>query len=60
MLIDLFCFNCIKANPNKFQAIGVGKRTHERSPTFKFGSIEITCDGGVKLLCVDKDFKLSF
>ena len=43
-----------------FQATGVGKRTHEKSPTFKFGSIEITCDEEVKLLGVDIDFKLSF
>ena len=36
MVIDRFCFNCMQATPNKFQAIGVGKRTHERSRTFKF------------------------
>ena len=50
----------MQANPNEFQAIGVGKRTHERSPTFKFGSIEITSEEEVKLLGVDIDFKLSF
>ena len=60
MLIDWFCFNCMQANPNRFQAIGVGKRTHKRSPTFKFGSIEITSDEEVKPLGVDIDFKLSF
>ena len=60
MLIDWFCLNCMQANPNKFQAIGVGKRTHERSPTFELGSIEITSDEEVKLLGVDIDFKLSF
>ena len=59
-LIYWFCFNCMQANPNKFRTIGVWKRTHERSPTFKFGSIEITCDEEVKLLGVDIDFKLSF
>ena len=58
MLIDWFGFTCMQANPNK--AIGVGKRTHERSPTFKFETIEITCDEEVKLLGVDIDFKLSF
>ena len=60
MLIDWLCFNCMQANPNKFQAIGVGKRTHERSPTFKFGSIEITCDEEVNFWGVDIDFKPSF
>ena len=60
MLIDWFCFNCMQANPNQFQAIGVGKRKHERSPLFKFGSIEITSEEEVKLMGVDIDFKLSF
>ena len=60
MLIDWFCFNYMQANPNKFQAIGVGKRIHEISLTFKFGTIEITRDEEVKLLGVDIDFKLSF
>ena len=43
-------------------AIGVGKkkRTYESSPTFRFRSIEITCDEKFKLLGVDIDFKLSF
>ena len=60
ILIDWFCFNCMQANPNKFQAIAVGKRTHEKSPTFNFGSINITCDEVVKLLGIDIDFRLSF
>ena len=60
MLINWFCFNCMQANPNKFQAIGVGKRTHERSPTFKFRYLEITSDEEVKLLGVNIGFKLSF
>ena len=25
MLIDWFCFNCMQAYPNKFQAIGAGE-----------------------------------
>ena len=44
ILIYLFCFNCMQANPNEFQAIAVGKTTHEKSPTFYFGSNNITCD----------------
>ena len=60
ILIDWFCFNCVQANPNKFQAITVGKRTHEKSPTFNFGSINITCYEVVKLLGIDIDFRLSF
>ena len=58
--IDWFCFNCMQANPNKFQAIAVGKRTHEKSPTFNCGSINITCNEVVKLLGIDIDFRLSY
>ena len=43
-----------------FTAIGVGKRTHEKYPTFNPGSIEMSCDEVVKLLGVDIDFKLTF
>ena len=50
----------MQANPSKFQAIAVGKRPHEKSPTFNFGSINITCNEVVKLLGIDIDFKLSF
>ena len=60
ILIDCFCFNCMQANPNKFQAIAVGKRTHEKSPTFNFGSINITYGAVVELLGIDIDFRLSF
>ena len=28
ILIDWFSFNCMQANPNKFQAKAAGKRTH--------------------------------
>ena len=31
ILIDWFIFNCMQANPNKFQAIAAGKRTHKIS-----------------------------
>ena len=41
ILIDWFCSNCMQANPNKFQAIAVGKITHEKSLTFNFGSVKL-------------------
>ena len=28
-LINWFRINCMQANPEKFQAVGVGKRTHD-------------------------------
>ena len=40
----------MQANPNKFQATDVEKRTIEQYPSFKFGSNDIKCDDAVKLL----------
>ena len=60
ILIDWFSFNCMQANPGKFQAIAVGKKTFEKSPVFRFESVNITCEEVVKLLGVDIDFNLSF
>ena len=57
---SLLDFNCMKANPDKFQAIAVGRRTHDKSPIFKLGDINIPCDEVVKLLGVDIDFSLNF
>ena len=37
MLIDCFCFNCMQANPNTFQAIGVGK---EHKKDLKLSNLE--------------------
>ena len=60
ILIDWFSFNCMQANPGKFQAIAVGKKTFEKSPVFSFDTVNITCEEVVKLLGVDIDFNLSF
>jgi hypothetical protein len=59
-LIDWFNFNHMQANPDKFQAIAVGKQTHDLTPVFKVGNVDITCDETVKLLGVDLDFMLNF
>ena len=55
VLIDWFKFNCMQANPDKFQAIAVAK-----TPVFKIESAEITCDEVVKLLGIDIDYQLNF
>ena len=47
----------MQANPNKFQAIAIGKRIHDKSPAFNFGHIRVNCDEIVKLLGIDIDFK---
>ena len=50
----------MQANPGKFQAIAVGKKTFGKSPVFSFDTVNITCEEVVKLLGVDIDFNLSF
>ena len=51
ILIDWFSFNCMQANPGKFQAIAVGKKTFGKSPVFSFDTVNITCEEVVKLGC---------
>ena len=60
VLIDWFNFNCMKANPDKFQAIAIGKKSRSGCPVFKIDSFDINCDESVKLLGIDIDFKLNF
>ena len=60
ILLDWFNFNCMKANPDKCQAIAVGKKTHSNPPVFQIDDSNITCDESVKLLGVDIDFMLNF
>ena len=60
ILIKWFSFNCMQANPEKFQAIAVGKDTCDKNPIFNIGDANISCDEIVKLLGVDIDFKLNF
>jgi hypothetical protein len=50
----------MQANPDKFQAIAVGNKTHAKTPVFKIDSAEITCDEMVKLLGIDIDYQLNF
>ena len=60
VLIDWFSRNCMKANPEKFQAFAVGERTYGEKPTFKIGETEIECEKTVKLLGVEIDYLLTF
>ena len=50
----------MKANPENFQAIAVGKKTHDKNLKFNLEGIEIECETEVKLLGVTIDFKLNF
>ena len=59
-LIDWFRFNCMQANPDKFQAIAMGKKTHDKKPMIKIDSATVFCEDEVKLLGIDIDFNLTF
>ena len=42
-LINWFRINCMQANPEAFQAIGVERRTHDMNPTIKKSDTQINC-----------------
>ena len=50
----------MQANPDKFQAIAIGKHTHDLNLSFNINNSVITCEDVVKLLGIDIDFKLNF
>ena len=50
----------MQANPDKFQAIAVGKRTFGKNLVLKISDSEIKCEEVVKLLGVDIDYQLNF
>jgi hypothetical protein len=50
----------MQANPEKFQAIAVGKKSFDKSPIFQIGTSNIACDEVIKLLSVDIDFMVVF
>ena len=50
----------MKANPDKFQAICTGKKSHDTIEQFQIGSTLIKCKDNVTLLGVNIDFNLNF
>ena len=42
-LISWFEENSMKANPDKFQAICIGKKTYDNIETFRVGETDIKC-----------------
>ena len=51
----------MKANPDKFQAIAIGKKTNKHNLTFKLNGNNITCEDNVNLLgVVTIDSNLNF
>ena len=59
-LIQWFENNLMKANPDKFQAICVGKRTFDAFTSFQLGNTMITCEDKVSLLGGSLDVQLNF
>ena len=49
----------MKANPDKFQAIAIGKKTNKHNLTFNLNGNNITCEDNVKLLGVTIDSNLN-
>ena len=47
----------MKANPEKFQAIAIGKQTKQQNLTFTLDGNKIECESEVKLLGVTIDFQ---
>ena len=60
VLIDWFKINCMKANPDKFQALAVGNNTLKNNPVFNIDSAIISCDDVVNLLGISIDYQLNF
>ena len=60
ILINWFSDNQMQANPDKFQAIAIGKKTHDANISFNLNDNIIKCDDEVKLLGVTFDFMLNF
>ena len=50
----------MQANPDKFQAFAVGKRTFGKHLISKMSNSEIKCEEVVKLPEVDIDYQLNF
>jgi hypothetical protein len=55
-LINWSSVNKMQANPEKFQAISLGQKTHDKNIIFNLNGISIVCDDEVKLLGITIDF----
>ena len=60
LLIEWFETNMMKANPDKFQAICLGKKTNSLIKEFEIVDTRIECEDNVTLLGVNIDFMLNF
>ena len=60
LLIQWFDKISMKAIPDKFQAISIGKTTHDNIDSFQVGQTNIKCDDNVTLLGINLDYMLKF
>ena len=60
LVIQWFDFNLMHANPEKFQAILLGKRDRDGCEVFTVHGITIKCEDSAKLLGVTFDYLLNF
>ena len=59
-LIKWFHSNKMQANPEKFQAMAIGKKTMKQNISFNFDDVVIKPENEIKLLGVDIDYLLNF
>ena len=59
-LIQWFSDNKMEASPDNFQAISLGKKTHNSNISFTLDGSKFKRDEEVKLLGVTIDFRLNF
>ena len=50
----------MKVNPDKFQAICIGQKSHDAISSFQLNYTVINCEDNVTLLGVNIDFMLNF
>lgn len=59
-MLDWFDYNLMKANPDKFQALAIGKKSFDHKIVFELKGNRIECENDVKLLGVTIDYELKF
>ena len=57
---DWFHYNLMKANPDKLQALAIGKQSFAHKLVFELKGNRIECENDIKLLGVTIDYELKF
>ena len=59
-IVNWYAINGLKTNPEKFQAMILGKKTYNFNVKIKIGNVEIDNERSINLLGVNLDNKLNF